>query len=47
MHAKMQVFQVVNARFADSIVWENKSFVWKEHCQLCFSMKSKAATCKN
>ena len=21
------------ARFADSIVWRNKSFVWKGHCQ--------------
>ena len=22
-----------NARFADSIVWKNKSFLWKGHCQ--------------
>ena len=29
----MQVFLVANARFADSIAWKNKSFVWKGHHQ--------------
>ena len=33
MHAKMQVFLVANVRFANSVVWKNKSFVWKGHCQ--------------
>ena len=33
MHAKMQVFLAANARFADSVVWKNKSFVWKGHRQ--------------
>ena len=29
----MQVFLVANARFADSIVWKNKNFVWNGHRQ--------------
>ena len=29
----MQVFQAANACFTDSIVWKNKSFVWKGHHQ--------------
>ena len=52
MHAKMQVFLAANACFADSVVWKNKSFVWKgrrqeKHCVFAlrhlWKMKEKPA----
>ena len=29
MHAKMQVFMAANVHFAGSIVWKNKTFLWR------------------
>ena len=46
MQAKMQVFLAAKVCFADSIVWKNKSFVWKvgrqeKHCVFAYVLCGK------